>query len=89
MKYCIIFIRILLIKDNAFKLVKNSRCMAIEYVCRWCGFILYKGDKPKSAEDVARYWGGKCPRCLSPISKIPHKIEVLPVRKPISESLKR
>jgi len=57
--------------------------MAIEYVCRWCGFVLYSGDRLKSTEDVAKYWGGRCPRCLSPISKVPQRIEVAAIEKPI------
>lgn len=50
--------------------------MAIEYVCSWCGFILYRGTKIKSIDDIAKYWGGFCPSCMSPLSRVPHKIVV-------------
>mgnify|MGYP001770649534 CR=1 FL=1 len=55
--------------------------MVFEYVCRWCGFKLYVGFKVKSVEDIYKMWGGRCPKCMSPIMQIPQGVIFEPRRR--------
>ncbi len=44
--------------------------------CDSCGFLLYKGEEPKTVEAVLKMWGGICPKCMSPLERRPIKIAV-------------
>ena len=35
--------------------------------CSACGFELYRDAMPVTIYKVAAMWGGRCPRCMSPI----------------------
>ncbi|GGP22531.1 hypothetical protein GCM10007981_18970 [Thermocladium modestius] len=46
--------------------------MPVTYTCSACGFVLYRGTRPKSYEDVCKQWGYVCPVCMSAL-EVPGK----------------
>lgn len=44
--------------------------------CAKCGYILYKGNELVPPREIAKRFGGKCPKCSSTLSQNPLSIEV-------------
>lgn len=42
--------------------------MPVTYMCEMCGFVLYRGTRPKSYDDVCKQWGYMCPVCMSSLT---------------------
>ncbi len=50
--------------------------MTIKIVCRYCGFVLYEGDKPMKISSIVKKWNRRCPCCLSKLSSLVEEVEV-------------
>ena len=56
----------------------------IVYLCSECGHVLYRGWKLRTIDQIIKYYGGRCPCCLSELRKAPTRVEVEPtLRKPL------
>jgi hypothetical protein len=61
--------------------MRSVRRMCVFVVrCISCGFVLYRGSEPRTVEQVAKMWGGYCPKCMSPLERRPIRIAVRPAR---------
>jgi len=63
------------------KILEGSH-MPQRVLCKECGAILYEGIELKTPDEVIQANNGKCPKCGRKLSLIPHKIEILPFKKP-------
>ncbi|MDH5815574.1 MAG: hypothetical protein QE164_02100 [Candidatus Nezhaarchaeota archaeon] len=44
--------------------------------CASCGYVLYKGNDLVPPREIAKRFGGKCPKCSSALSQSPLSVEV-------------
>ncbi|MEM0217272.1 MAG: hypothetical protein QXM73_00775 [Candidatus Nezhaarchaeales archaeon] len=44
--------------------------------CAKCGYVLYKGNDLVQPKEIAKRFGGKCPKCSSLLSQSPLSVEV-------------